>query len=94
MDIIVRRVDFAREWGCGVERQNGPLESHYKTERDEPLSRIYRGIDERGRWGVATSVLKNRVAAADAAGGEKAANKSRLRKRITRESRTARREIW
>lgn len=29
------------------ERDNGPLESHYKTERDEPLSRIYRGIDER-----------------------------------------------
>jgi len=75
-----------------VEERIDLLESRYKTKRDEPLSRIYRGIDG---WEESVSVLKGiEVGCRAAAVGGKAANKSCPRKRITRESRTPRREIW
>lgn len=88
MDIIVRRVDFAR--GREREKERGQrMDRRNRIIRQNAMSRYLEFIAEGG-------VLKNRrwLPSRRSAGGEKAANKSRPRKRITRESRAARREIW
>lgn len=91
-DVVPGRTGLRkREWR--------PTESRYKTERDEPLSRIYRGdrrIGRRASERTSAERARVRFKRADVgcrtAAGEKAANKSCPRKRITRESRTPRRE--